>query len=105
MTLAHPLLALSVKMVTLPELETTNWFLSYLHTIAHQGVGGLYSGIRASLLFAALPINHIWLGEDDDVTTHSLNWINPLIYSHPLNKSLHINRTQHMLLNPILLYP
>ena len=67
MTLAHPLLALSVKMVTLPELQTSNWFLSYLHTLAKQGVGGLYSGIRASFLFAALPMNHIWLGEEDNI--------------------------------------
>ena len=63
MTLAHPLLALSVKMVTLPELQTSNWFLSYLHTLAHQGVRGLYAGLRASFLFAALPISHIWLGK------------------------------------------
>ena len=66
MTLAHPLLALSVKMVTLPELQTSNWFLSYLHTLAKQGVGGLYSGIRASFLFAALPMNHIWLGKKEE---------------------------------------
>lgn len=56
-TVSHPLLVLSVKMITDRELKGKNWFYSYVHIVRNRGFGGLYSGTRAALGFAIVPMS------------------------------------------------
>eukprot|EP00596_Hydrurales_sp_CCMP1899_P000700 CAMPEP_0119053284 /NCGR_PEP_ID=MMETSP1177-20130426/74338_1 /TAXON_ID=2985 /ORGANISM="Ochromonas sp, Strain CCMP1899" /LENGTH=519 /DNA_ID=CAMNT_0007033207 /DNA_START=887 /DNA_END=2443 /DNA_ORIENTATION=+ len=55
--ISHPLLVLSVKMITIGELKGKNWFYSYVDVVRRRGFGGLYSGIRAALGFTIVPFS------------------------------------------------
>ena len=47
--------------VTDPALKQSNWATAYIRLLAKGGLGSLYAGVRASLLFAVMPFSHSWL--------------------------------------------
>lgn len=54
--LIHPLLLISVRMLTCPQLAQQNWLSAYLSLITSDGISSLYTGLRISLLCALVPL-------------------------------------------------
>ncbi|CAE7704467.1 unnamed protein product, partial [Symbiodinium microadriaticum] len=67
--LSHPLLLLSVRMLTSPELQSQNWLSAYLSLVTTQGIPVMYTGLRISLSLALLPIAPLYsFGVPETVT-------------------------------------
>jgi hypothetical protein len=54
--MVHPLLLLSVRMLSSPELAGQNWLSAYLTLVTTHGLPILYTGLRISLLCALVPL-------------------------------------------------
>eukprot|EP00602_Paraphysomonas_sp_CaronLab_P006342 CAMPEP_0185028280 /NCGR_PEP_ID=MMETSP1103-20130426/13938_1 /TAXON_ID=36769 /ORGANISM="Paraphysomonas bandaiensis, Strain Caron Lab Isolate" /LENGTH=349 /DNA_ID=CAMNT_0027562655 /DNA_START=46 /DNA_END=1092 /DNA_ORIENTATION=+ len=58
--MVHPLLLLSVRMITDPQLRSQNWLSAYWSLVSTQGIPVLYTGLRISLSLALLPLKPVY---------------------------------------------
>lgn len=55
--MVHPLLLLSVRMVSTSDLNGQNWVSAYFSLVTTQGISALYTGLRISGMLALLPFS------------------------------------------------